>query len=268
MSPETFRSFQQLLLDQAGILLKDDKQTMVSNRLSRRVRALSLSSYCEYYEYICSHRAEKDDELQYVVDRLTTHKTYFFREPQHFDLLRDEIAPGFKMRPLAVWSSACSSGEEVYSIASVLADVLGLGGPWHVLGTDISKTEVEKARTGLYFEEQTDSLPELVRARYFNEKISDEMSGSTFTISSELAAHTCFDAYNLVADAPKHEAFDIIFIRNVLIYFDVNRRKMVLEKMLNSLRPGGYLFTGRSETVMTLIKPMHVLIPSVFQKEG
>ncbi len=266
ISDIAFENFKRLLYKEVGIVLSDEKRIMVANRLSRRLRALSMSEYDEYYDYVNSKEGQCHDELQHVIDRLTTHKTHFFREQQHFNFLRSDVLKQYKNKPLRIWSAACSSGEEVYSLCILLSEALGDLQDWSIYGSDISRTELALCERGEYSEDQLEHVQETYLLKYFSKK-NITQGEVTYKVSDNFSKHVRFGPFNLISDIARQEAFDIVLIRNVLIYFDVEHRRSVLNKMVKSLKPGGYLFTGRSETVISLIENAEVVQPSVFKKK-
>jgi chemotaxis protein methyltransferase CheR len=209
---------------------------------------------------------EHPEELQTMVDLLTTNETYFFREPKHFEFLRDEIlgkrgaAGNFR-----VWSAASSSGEEVYTLAMVLADRLGQG-PWEVVGSDISTQVLDKAATSHYSLARTEGIPPAFMKKYCLKGVRSH--AGTFLIAPELRKRTRFYQINLTQPVdPAIGDFEVIFLRNVMIYFDPETKARVVNNLLPRLRRGGYLFIGHSETLNGLATgPLESVRPTIYRK--
>lgn len=261
LTPTEFTWFTGFLRAVAGIELKDGKQTLVMGRLERRVRAHGLSSYSDYFDLL--GRSDAPEETRLAVDLMTTNETYFFREEQHFELLPSLVegrASG--STPVRVWSAASSTGEEAYSIALVLADTLGKR-PWEVLGTDLSSRVVSTARRGLYPLEAAGRIPDrLLRAHC--RKGRDDYEG-LFTVSADLRSRVRFERANLIRPLPDVGTFDVIFLRNVMIYFNNEVKLQVVERLASTLRPGGFLLTGRAETLSGLGTSLEQVSPSVYR---
>jgi chemotaxis protein methyltransferase CheR len=260
LSTREFRLFQSMLHRLAGISLSDAKQPMVGSRLAKRVRQYGLRSYGEYFELLMSER----DELQTALDLLTTNETYFFREPEHFDFLREQVLPGMRARPLVrIWSGACSSGEEPYSIAMIMAEVLGER-PWEVLASDLSTRVLEQARAGIYPLKDAADIPRPLLHKYCLKGIGAR-EGS-FAVAPELRSRLHFLQVNLNAALPALGECDAIFLRNVMIYFDQDTKRQVVQRMLPLLRPGGYFFVSHSESLNGISSELEFVAPSIYRK--
>jgi len=249
-----FAELTRLIENHTGIRLPPVKRTMVEGRLRKRVRALGLKDLSEYGEAIFNN-GRLADEFAHVVDCVTTNKTDFFREPQHFAFLRQTAIPNLlKLRrasgaPLKFWSAAASIGAEAYTIAFVLAEFLGLDGqPFGILGTDISRDVLEQARRAVYPLAFAEPIPEAVRQRYL--MLARDASRAEFRIVPELRQRVRFEPLNLMDERfPVDSNFDVIFCRNVLIYFSKASQAAVLRRLCAHLRPGGYLLLGHSESL-------------------
>jgi len=263
LSEQEFRQFQGMIFEIAGISLSNEKMALVAGRLSKRLTHHSLTSYGDYFRLL-KHPSEPH-ELQIAVDLLTTNETYFFREPKHFELLRDTILPPLSTlsRPVRVWSGASSSGEEIYTIAMVMSDVLGARA-WEILGSDISTRVLEQARTGLYPMTRTKDISREHLSKYCLKGVGAQ-SGS-FLIDKALRNRVSFKQINLNAALPSIGEFDVIFLRNVMIYFDMNTKRQVLARMLPLLRPGGYFLVSHSETLNGITTALKMISPSVYRK--
>jgi len=257
-----FTRFQRFIFDAAGITLSAGKKALVCGRLAKRLQANELSNYTEYIELLSSGRASA--EVQMAVDLLTTNETYFFREPKHFEMLR-ELAQGAASRsqPFRVWSAASSTGEECYSIAMVLADCLG-DTAWDVVGSDISSRVLARACTGHYPLERTKNIPPTYLKR-FCLKGHGEQEG-TLLIDRQLRNRVSFAQVNLNTELPKLGSFDLIFLRNVMIYFNGNTKRAVVERVLAPLKSGGHFFIGHSESLNDISSAVQQVAPSIYRK--
>lgn len=258
-----FVQFQRFIYDAAGITMASGKQALVSGRLAKRLAHYQLNSYSDYLRLLES-RAQPA-ELQVAVDLLTTNETYFFREPKHFALLRELAQEAHhRNRALRVWSAASSSGEEPYSIAMVLADVMGPDAPWEVLGTDISTRVLQRARCGHYPMERAAHMPQAYLKRFCLKGQGSE--AGTLLIERGLRQRVQFQHLNLNAPLPKLGHFDVIFLRNVMIYFSLATKRQVVARLLAQLRPGGYFLIGHSETLNDINDSLTVVAPSIYRK--
>lgn len=268
ISDKAFKNIQALIYKLAGINLSEAKKTLVVGRLNKRLRYLQLPNFDSYYDYLVSKESNKDQELQMFVDLLTTNETYFFREQLHFDFLVKNILPDFKTgkkkgQPLSIWSAASSSGEEGYTLCMLLAEHLGIDGNWRVLGTDISSVILSDARKGVYDEHRVRLVPKSYRYKYLL-KGTGSQKGRTAVVP-ELKKHIKFESYNLIDSPLNKEAFDVIFCRNVLIYFDHKTKDKVVNRLCKNLKSDGYLFSGRSESLHSLSHTLTTVKPSVYQ---
>lgn len=262
LSDKEFLQFQRFIYDAAGISMANGKQALVSGRLAKRLAHHQLNSYGEYLRML--ENREHSRELQIAVDLLTTNETYFFREPKHFALLR-ELAEQARAarRGMRVWSAASSTGEEPYSIAMVLADVLG-DGAWEVLGTDISTRVLERARLGHYSMERASGIP-LDLLRRFCLKGQGKEAG-TMLVEKALRQRVQFMHLNLNQPLPRLGSFDVIFLRNVMIYFNLETKRQLVARLLTLLRSGGYLLIGHSETLNDINDTLQAVAPSIYRK--
>lgn len=264
LSDQDFGEFQRLLYRLAGISLSPAKKALVCGRLAKRLKHHALDSYRDYLRLLTSGRAP--DELQMALDLLTTNETYFFREPKHFDFLQQHILATRKPgAPLRVWSAACSSGEEPFSLAMVLADRLG-DAPWEIVASDISTRVLERARSGLYAMERASHIPQ----RYLQEyclKGTGSQEGR-FLVDKRLRARVKFHQINLNETLPRLGEFDVVFLRNVMIYFNTDTKARVVERIAGTLKPGGYLLIGHSESLNGVTDVLKPVRPSVYRKEA
>jgi len=257
-----FGRFQRFIFDAAGITLSPAKKALVSGRLSKRLAANRLESFGAYFELLSSGRAAS--EVQTAVDLLTTNETYFFREPKHFDMLRTlATAAAGRAQPFRVWSAASSSGEECYSIAMVLADCLG-DSAWNVVGSDISTRVLKRARSGHYPLERTRHIPPAYLKR-FCLRGHGEQEG-TLLVERALRQRVSFAQVNLNAELPQLGSFDVVFLRNVMIYFNGDTKRQVVARVLGALKPGGHFFIGHSESLNDISTAVEQLAPSIYRK--
>lgn len=267
ISQKAFSGFQKLIFDSAGITMSDAKKSLISGRLGKRVRLLNLQSYDEYLSYLTKGEGAKNSEFQLFIDLLTTNETYFFREPQHFDFLRQQILKKHdSSNVLKIWSAASSSGEEAYTLSMILADEFGIDGNWEILGTDISTKMIRAAKNAIYSEHRVRLVPDDCRKRYLL-KGTGKQKGNVAVVP-ELKKHVRFEHYNLVESALRRELFDVIFCRNVLIYFSQDTKKIVMRRLLKQLKNNAYLMTGHSESLHGMIPELISVQPSVYLKGG
>ena len=248
------------LYDRTGIVLKDGKQALVTGRLARRLRHHGLSTYAEYFQLLT---APGSTETGIAVDLLTTNETYFFRESAHFDFLRQMIEQKvIRTRPVRVWSAASSSGEEAYTLAMTLDDALD-GAPFEVVGTDISSRVLERAKQALYPIDAASKIPHPLLRRYCL-KGKDDYDGY-LAITSTLTSRVTFRSANLIEPLPDLGLFDVIFLRNVMIYFDLDTKGPLVQRVSRLLRPGGFLMVSHSETLNGIQGDLRLVRPSIYQ---
>lgn len=262
ISDQEFAQIQKLLYQQAGISLSSAKKALVCCRLGKRLSQYHLSSYGEYFNLLTDNHHKS--ELQTAVDLLTTNETYFFREPKHFDFLRHKILSGHKPgRPFRVWSAACSTGEEPYSIAMVLSDHFG-DGPWEVVASDICTKVLDKARHGHYPLERTSGISREHLSRYCLKGVGSQ--DGTLLVEHKLRSRVSFVQVNLNKSLPSLGEFDLIFLRNVMIYFDMDIKRQVVQRLLPLLRPRGHFLVGHSESLNGVVDSLQAVSPSIYRK--
>ncbi len=264
LSDQDFGEFQRLLYRIAGISISPAKKALVCGRLAKRLKHHSLDSYRDYLRLLTSGR--EPEELQTALDLLTTNETYFFREPKHFDLLQQDLlarrTPG---APFRVWSAACSSGEEPFSLAMVLADRLGEA-PWEILASDISTRVLERARSGLYAMERARHIPERYLKEYCLKGVGSQEG--RFLVDRRLRTRVRFQQINLNETLPQLGEFDVVFLRNVMIYFNTETKAKVVERIAATLKPGGHLLIGHSESLNGVTDVLAAVRPSVYRNQG
>lgn len=262
LSPATFNRIRDFLYRTAGIIIGAEKSSMVVSRLWRRLDKLGCADFDSYFAFVSSR--EGATERGHMLDLLTTNETYFFREPAHFARLKNQILPSVRSRPVRVWCAAAATGEEPYSLAMVLHDSLGPRG-WELLATDISGKVLDHARRGLYRMERLEQMPPEYLKRYCRRGV-DEYEGM-LVIDRALRDQVRFEQHNLLQPLEDHGGFDVIFLRNVLIYFDQHTKQRVLEHLVAELRPGGWIITGHCESLFGLKLPLQQLSPSIYRCE-
>jgi len=257
-----FNSFREFIYDQTGISLSDEKKTLVISRLSKRLRHYSLNTFKDYFELVIA--SSQEGERQAVIDLLTTNETYFFREPKHFSFLEKEVLPKWKGgKTLRVWSAASSTGEEAYSIAMLLDDMLG-NLPWEIFGSDISSRVLKTAQQGHYQLHRIDGIPKEYLRKYCLKGVGEH--DGTLLVDKTLRKKVTFASVNLKMPLRNLGLFDIIFLRNVLIYFDVETKKQIIKQLVEQLQPEGYLFIGHSESLKGIHDGLETVIPTVYRK--
>lgn len=263
ISDQEFGLFQRLIYKIAGISLSDAKKILLVGRLTRRLAVYDLATFGDYYRMLAS--GNHPEEVQTMVDLLTTNETYFFREPKHFEFLREEvIAKRSATGTFRVWSAASSSGEEAYSIAMTLAEALP-GGAWEIVGSDISTKVLAKAVAGHYSLARTEGIPSGHLRRYCLKGV--RANAGTFLIAPELRSKTGFHQINLMHPVDSSIGdFEVIFLRNVMIYFDPPTKTRVVHNLLPRLRSGGYLIIGHSETLNGITDRVTPIRPTIYRK--
>ncbi|GAA0939853.1 CheR family methyltransferase [Virgisporangium aurantiacum] len=258
---DEFARISDLLHRRTGILLAPGKETLVMGRLDKRLRQLGVGTYGEYLRLLHT----TGDELGVAIDALTTNETYFFREPQHFDFLRAVVAPEARgSRPLRVWSAAGSTGEEAYTVAMVLADAMP-GRPWEVVATDISTGVLRTAKQGVYPLTAAARIPDALLRKYCR-RGRDEYDG-LMAVSRDLRNRVRFMRANLLDDLTGLGRFDVIMLRNVMIYFDTDTKITLVRRLADMLVPGGHLVVSHSESLHGIApQTVRMTQPSIYQR--
>jgi chemotaxis protein methyltransferase CheR len=264
VSPELFRRFAELTYQVAGIHLKPGKEALVGARVAKRVRELQLSDPAAYLRHL--EEQPDGEEMQRFVDVISTHFTSFFREADHFELLRAELA-GLLARGrqrVRLWSAACSTGEEPWSMAMTALSVDGAGAcDLRLLATDIAVDTLRRAAEGRYPDERVEPVPAALRSRFLSR------TGDLWEVSPELRALVTYRRLNLAQPPfPMRGPFDVVFCRNVLIYFDAPTRQRLLTAIEALLAPGGLLCIGHTETLNGIRSGLRLVRPSVFRAPG
>jgi chemotaxis protein methyltransferase CheR len=270
LSAKDFSRLRELILTETGIQLCAEKRTMLEVRIKRRLRELGMESYAKYCNYLFSHEGKRD-ELVPMIDVVTTNKTDFFREPRHFDFLRESALADMEQRaggrPLLIWSAGCSSGEEPYTLAMVLAEygAQRQGFRFRILATDISTVMLDKASRAIYTEEMLAPVSMPLRHKYFLR--GKDRSLGRVKVTQELRQMVEFRRLNFMdADYGLTGRADAIFCRNVLIYFDRPTQESILSKLCAQLVPNGYLFVGHSESLHDMNLPVYPVAPALYRR--
>ena len=261
ISQRSFEAVVKYFESQSGIRMGPDKHALVQGRVQKMAHERGERDLDRFV----AHVLDGSDEaaLRQLVDRLTTNETYFFREPEHFQFLGQTVSQARPAGPFRVWSAASSSGEEAYSIAMVLADRLGLTRPWEVVGTDLSTEVVRKASQALYPITHADDVPEYYRQRYCLK--GHGAHTAHMLMAKPLRERTRFMTANLLEPLPDIGSFDVIFLRNMLIYFDMETKTDIVRRVLTRLKPGGFLLPGHSESLANLSLPIKPVRTAVYQ---
>ena len=273
LSNGDFERLRALVYDECGIALSPEKKTMMEIRIRRRLHSLAIGSFREYCERVFSPEGRKH-ELVFLIDVITTNKTDFFREAGHFEYLVSRALPELAAskgaaRKSLVWSAGCSTGEEPYTLAMVLGEYAQNrpGYRFRVLATDISTSVLAKAAAGIFKADAAKPVPEGMRRKYFMR--SRDPGADMLRVVPELRALVEFRRVNFMdSDFGVAEAPEIIFCRNVIIYFDRPTQVRLLEKLTRLLAPGGYFFAGHSESLQGMDLPLTPVAPAVYRKPG
>ena len=267
LTVDNFNLFSDLIFKLAGIKLDKSKILMVQNRLSKRLRVTTISSHEEYFKFI---KKNEKEQIEFI-NALTTNLTHFFREEQHFNMLKTSIFDEFKKhsknKNIYVWSAACSAGHEVYSLALVLKELIerNAGYDYRILGTDIDTEMIKTAESGIYKEEVREEIP----PEYFKNNFSQiSVNNKNFyKVSDDLRKKIKFRKFNLVDERQKIPLkFNVIFLRNVLIYFPKDVIKSVIKKLVDHMHPGGIICIGHSESIHDMHPDLKFLGSSTYQK--
>jgi chemotaxis protein methyltransferase CheR len=258
-----------LVFDRTGINLRDGKRELIISRLQKRIRAGGFPSYAAYLDAVKNDPT--GDELALLIDSITTNHTSFFREPQHFDFVRTRVLPELlaeNRRPVEVWSAACSSGEECFTLAMTLRDTLPaeLADGSRILGTDISNKVLKIARQGIYPMERVGALPIELLRRHFERGMGT--SAGQVRVKGALQAMVRFEHMNLLEIGDLGARFDFIFCRNVMIYFDLATQTRVVANLERHLAPGGYLFVSHAESLTNVPTRLIRVAPAVYLRRA
>jgi chemotaxis protein methyltransferase CheR len=259
-----FRQVSEIVYGICGINLKNGKEALVRARLMKRLRVLKMESFREYIKFIkCD---EGRDEVGLLIDVMTTNKTSFFREADHFTFLRDEVLPEMNTQRMRFWTAACSSGEEPFSLSMLLhenipniqsKDIL-------ILATDISMSMLERARSAVYGEDRIQDLPPAFLKKYFVRVQGEHIR--TYRVADKVKANVRLAWLNLLDPWPMKGPLNVIFCRNVMIYFDRSTQQALITRFWDLLEPGGYLFVGHSEGLSAIKHKFRYVKPAIYRK--
>lgn len=261
MTEAEFHKLSTLIYERCGIKLGPEKRTLLEARLGKVLRREAIPSYDAYYQKVVSDRTDK--ELLRLIDLVTTNFTHFFREPQHFDFLRQRVLPEMRQagaKEIYIWSAGCATGEEPYSIAILLLENNTVGWKRAVLASDVSSQALEFAQKGVYPAERLRGVPQQWRRKYFV-----EVDGG-YRVKEEVKLLVEFRRLNLLSPPPWQGCFDVIFCRNVMIYFDRSAKQRVLGHLRQALKPGGYLFVGHAESLFNLSDGFQYVKPAIYRR--
>ncbi len=271
MTTLEFNKLSGFILNNYGIKLPIAKKTMLEGRLQKRLRALNLTSFKDYCDYVFSNEGQQL-ELVHMIDVVTTNKTDFFREAVHFDFLTNNILPKYcrddgSAKSFKVWSAGCSTGEEPYTLAMVMSEYSEKypGFDFSILATDISSRALHAATTAVYTNEKAAPIPFALKKKYLLKSKDDHKK--TVRIVPQLRSKVNFKSFNFLdGDFSFAQNFNVIFCRNVLIYFDRPTQEKVILKLCSKLESGGYLFLGHSESISNMNLPLVQIQPTTFKK--
>lgn len=269
LSDAEFEKLRELVFKVSGISLAETKKELVVSRFTKRVKALKLQSFSEYYDLLVS--SSGFSEVQNFINSITTNKTDFFRESHHFEFLVSTFIPqviSSGRRVVRIWSAACSTGEEPYTIAMVLAKHLvePYNIPVKILATDIDTSVLKTAVRGVYESGVLNTVPEEYMKKYFLRGKGESLG--LFKIKDEIRQMVTFKQLNFIAsEYPVTSTFDIIFCRNVIIYFNPETKRMVVNRLFRYLNDGGYIMMGHSETLFNMIEGLVYLKNTIYQKK-
>ena len=269
LSEKDFDDFSKFIYSEYGIKMPPIKRVMLQGRLLKRIRELKMKSFSEYKDYFFSNEGQQKELLQFL-NVVTTNKTDFFREPIHFAFMNEVILPDEHKKKqgssFKVWSAGCSSGEEPYTISIVLNE-FQLHNPafkFEITATDISTQMLEKAAKGIYPAAKIDEVPLEIKKKYFLK--SKDSANQTIKVNQILQRNMTLSYVNLMENYSFPNTFDLIFCRNVLIYFDRETQEKVIQKICTFLKPDGYIFIGHSESISGMTLPLTHIKPTIFKK--
>ncbi|MGL4208993.1 MAG: CheR family methyltransferase [Candidatus Adiutrix sp.] len=274
LTEQEYREIAAFVHKEAGINLLEGKKELVRTRLSKRMRLLQFKNFKTYFKHVMSDTT--GEELVFLLDALATNLTSFFREPQHFQFMTKEMLPALEQkrrsqnsRRLRIWSAACSSGEEPYTIAMVILNnnpYFGQGGDFKILATDISTKVLDIAQQGFYGPERIKGIPLPFLGKYFTKREASN-GDKIYSVSEDMRNVVVFRRINLMEPLPFKGPLDLIFCRNVMIYFDKPTIASLVEKYYNILAPGGYLFIGHSESLSGFSHNFKYVAPCIYLKQ-
>jgi chemotaxis protein methyltransferase CheR len=272
LNPRQFERFRALVYDASGIRINDNKLSLLSNRIRRRLKAGEFAGFDAYYSHLTS--PEGAGEIEHFIDAVTTNETFFFRTPAHFDWFREEFIGGLvtaeraggREKSVRIWSAGCATGAEPYTLAIILLENMFRLRDWSlsITASDISEAALRAARDGTFRPRAVEAVSERQRRRYFEAVPGDEERWRIRPVVGDLVE---FRPHNLMNPVP-WPPFDCVFIRNVLIYFDRASKTTVVENLIDALAPGGFLVVGPSEGIYDMLDPLERRTPFLYRKPG
>ncbi|RKP49891.1 protein-glutamate O-methyltransferase CheR [Cohnella endophytica] len=264
---QEFKQIADFIKAHYGIYLKEEKRALVTGRLQQVLVKRNMNSFTDYFDYLVNDRS--GEAITTLVDKMTTNHTFFMREAAHFHFFRDQVLPfwihAIKDRDLRVWSAACSSGEEPYTLAMIIDEFLGKEqASWDskVLATDISNAVLDVAKDGVYSNEKIEPLPNHWKIQYFNRHDADHS-----VLNNRIRNQVIYRKYNLMDKSiPFKKKFHAIFCRNVMIYFDNETKTELIDRLYDMMEYGGYLFVGQSESLNRDTTRFKYVMPAVYRK--
>ena len=273
LSEAEFKKIAAYIEKNVGIKMPPEKRLMMQSRLSSRLKALHLDSYKQYIDYVFSGKDKDNHEIIMMIDAMTTNLTEFFREPQHFDFMKGTVLPQYAAQgrnQIKIWSAGCSTGQEPYTLSMVMASYiknnpLSSIRDYSVLATDISTKVLDKAASAIYPMDAVKGIPKEIMHQYFLK--GKDPANPAVRLKQDIRSHVNFMRLNFMdEDYGFRDTLQIIFCRNVLIYFDKQNQEKVIRQFLRYLEPGGYLFLGHYETIFGMTLPFKTVAPTVFQR--
>lgn len=271
LSDKEFDKLSNFIYTQYGIKMPPVKKTMLQSRLQKRLKALEISCFSDYIDFVFDKKGQSD-EIIHMMDVVSTNKTDFFREPVHFEFMTNHLIPSllpdkYSRKLLKIWSAGCSSGEEPYTIAITMEELKQKfpGLDYAITGTDISSRMLQAAVNAIYKEQRAEMIPLSLKKKYFLK--SKNRENPTVRVIPQLRKKMAFQRLNFMDSSyAVNDTFDIIFCRNVLIYFDRETQEKVINKLCTKLKPGGIFFLGHSESITNLDVPLKQIRPTIFSR--
>ena len=273
LSEAEFKKIASYIEKNVGIKMPPEKRLMMQSRLTSRLKALNLDSFKKYIDYVFSGKDTDNHEIIMMIDAMTTNLTEFFREPQHFDFMRNVALPEYAAQgrgKIKIWSAGCSTGQEPYTLSMVMSEFIRQNPTssirdYSVLATDISTKVLDKAASAIYPMDAVKGIPKQTMHQYFLK--GKDPKNPSVRLKQEIRDRVNFMRLNFMDDDYGfRDTLQIIFCRNVLIYFDKTNQERVINQFLRYLEPGGYLFLGHSETIFGMTLPFRTVAPTVFQR--
>lgn len=265
LNDEEFKYISKTVYDYAKINLTEKKRALIVSRLSKRIRFLKLNGFSEYIDYLQNDHT--GNEFQNMVDSLSTNFSLFFREPHHFDFLKSTVFKVLEKKELNIWSAASSTGKEIYSIIMTIREYESQNGlklKYNLFASDISRQVLEEASKGVYPLSDVEKVPKEILKKYFLRGTGD--SSDMVKIKKELIRKIKFFLLNLMDKRYQLPAMDVIFLRNAIIYFDLETKKELIERLHSYIKPGGYLIIGHSESLSGISDKFKLIGKTIYKR--